>query len=52
MSIELGIPKNLVEAVELAVGDESVPRLVDMGRIRQDFFILRVGIGFGARKVA
>jgi YegS/Rv2252/BmrU family lipid kinase len=52
MSIELGIPKDLEKAVEVAVDANSGFRLIDMGRIREEFFILRVGIGFGARKVA
>lgn len=52
MSIELGIPKDLEKAVEVAARDDSIPHTIDMGRIRDDFFLLRVGIGFGARKVA
>lgn len=52
MSIELGIPKDLEEAVEVAVDEKSIARSIDMGRIRDEYFILRVGIGFGARKVA
>jgi YegS/Rv2252/BmrU family lipid kinase len=52
MSIELGIPKDLEKAVEIAADANSVSRLIDMGRIRDEYFILRVGIGFGARKVA
>jgi diacylglycerol kinase (ATP) len=52
MSIELGIPKDLEQAVEVAADKKSIPHVIDMGRIREDYFILRVGIGFGARKVA
>ncbi len=52
MSIELGIPKDLEQAVEVAADVNSIPHLIDMGKIRDEYFILRVGIGFGARKVA
>lgn len=52
MSIELGIPKDLEQAVQVAADANSIPRIIDMGMIRNEYFILRVGIGFGARKVA
>jgi len=52
MAVELGIPKNLEQAARIACGQTSQVRQVDMGRIGEDnFFLLRVGIGFGARKV-
>ncbi len=52
MSIELGIPKDLEQAIQVAADANSVARVIDMGMIRDGYFILRVGIGFGARKVA
>ncbi len=52
MAVELGIPKNLAEAAGIAVSQTSQVRQVDMGRLGEEhYFLLRVGIGFGARKV-
>jgi YegS/Rv2252/BmrU family lipid kinase len=51
MSIELGIPRDLVEATALAVSDPVRIRKVDMGRIKDQFFMLRASAGFEAAMV-
>ena len=52
MSVELGIPKNLAQAVAIAANPDSRLRLVDAGLFGgQTHFLLRVGLGFAARKV-
>ena len=51
MSVELGIPRNLEKAAQVACSDESVVRKVDMGQADERKFMLRVGIGFPAEKV-
>jgi diacylglycerol kinase (ATP) len=51
MSVELGIPKDLEQAVSIACSQESQIRLVDVGQARDTYFLLRVGLGFAARKV-
>jgi diacylglycerol kinase (ATP) len=48
MSVELGIPNNLEGACELFCGDQNQARWVDMGQIGDQYFLLRVGIGFEA----
>jgi YegS/Rv2252/BmrU family lipid kinase len=52
VAVELGIPKDLEKAAEIAVDPESPTRQVDVGLLGESYFLLRVGIGFGARKVA
>jgi len=53
MAVELGVPKDLAKAAEIACSETSQARQVDMGQLGTDrFFILRVGTGFAARKVA
>jgi YegS/Rv2252/BmrU family lipid kinase len=51
MAVELGIPKNLTKAVELAIDEHSVIHSIDVGRSGAGYFLLRVGMGFPARKV-
>ena len=56
LSVELGIPKDLAQAVQLAVDDKSTTRPVDMGRVvvgedTKYEFILRVGIGLEGKKI-
>jgi diacylglycerol kinase family enzyme len=51
MSVELGIPKDLEKAAGIAAGTASQVRLVDMGKVGNTCFLLRVGMGFAARKV-
>jgi diacylglycerol kinase (ATP) len=52
MSIELGVPKDLHQAATLAADPDSRVRMVDAGLFSgETHFLLRVGIGFAARKV-
>lgn len=51
MSVELGIPGDLAEACALVCGEGCVTRTVDMGRVGDNYFMLRVGIGFEAEMV-
>ncbi len=52
MSVELGIPKNLAQAAAIAADPKSRARLVDAGLFGdKTYFLLRVSLGFGARKV-
>jgi len=48
MSIELGIPSNLVSAAALVAAAPAQVRAVDMGRANQHRFILRIGAGYEA----
>lgn len=48
LSVELGIPKDLVEAAALVGGVPAELRTIDMGRANDHYFILRVGIGYEA----
>jgi YegS/Rv2252/BmrU family lipid kinase len=52
MSVELGIPGDLEEALALVCEEECITRPVDMGRVGDRCFLLRVGIGFEAEMVA
>jgi diacylglycerol kinase (ATP) len=52
MSVELGIPKELEKAAQIAADPESPTRQVDVGLLGENYFLLRVGMGFAARKVA
>ena len=51
MSVELGIPKDLAKAATIAASSKSQVRYVDMGKLGETYFLLRVGLGFAARKV-
>ncbi len=51
MSVELGIPKDLNAAAQIAIDPNSVVRRVDMGQAGDQIFMLRVGIGFSGEKV-
>jgi diacylglycerol kinase (ATP) len=51
MSVEVGVPKKLEDAAEIAANPESLVRKVDAGLIGETYFLLRVGIGFAAEKV-
>jgi YegS/Rv2252/BmrU family lipid kinase len=48
MSVELGIPSDLAEALALVSGDAGTIRTIDMGTVRSQKFLLRLGIGFWA----
>lgn len=52
MAVELGIPKDLEKAASISVDPDSPTRQVDVGLLGANFFLLRVGMGFAARKVA
>jgi YegS/Rv2252/BmrU family lipid kinase len=51
MSVELGIPKDLAKAVEVAADEYSLVQSIDVGKVKDSYFLLRVGMGFPARKV-
>jgi YegS/Rv2252/BmrU family lipid kinase len=51
MSVELGIPKDLEKAVEVAADENSLIHSIDVGKVGDGYFLLRVGMGFPARKV-
>ena len=52
MSVELGIPKSLAQAVAIAADPKSQVRMVDAGFFGgETHFLLRVGMGFASRKV-
>jgi diacylglycerol kinase (ATP) len=51
MSVELGVPIDLEKAASIAASPNSQVRQVDMGKIGETYFLLRVGLGFAARKV-
>ncbi len=48
MSVELGVPKELLQAAALIAGAPAEIKAVDMGRANDQLFILRVGIGYEA----
>jgi YegS/Rv2252/BmrU family lipid kinase len=51
MAMELGIPKVLSKAAALAVDEHSTIHSIDVGKSEAGYFLLRVGMGFPARKV-
>lgn len=52
MSVELGVPKDLAHAATIAADPKSRLRQVDAGLFNGEaHFLLRVGLGFAARKV-
>jgi YegS/Rv2252/BmrU family lipid kinase len=51
MSVELGVPKDLAQAVEVAADENSIVHRIDVGKVGDGYFLLRVGMGFSARKV-
>src|SRR5258706_1899535 len=52
MSIELGIPGDIVQAVSLINDvDHSMLRSVDVGKVGDHYFMLRVGMGWEAAMV-
>ena len=52
MAIELGIALNLDQSLALLVDPTRTVRIVDMGQIDQEPFLLRVGIGYEAEATA
>ena len=51
VSVELGIPKDLHKATEVIINEDSQVKKVDMGKIGDEYFLLRVGMGIAAEKV-
>jgi YegS/Rv2252/BmrU family lipid kinase len=51
MSVELGIPKDLTQAAEIAASEDSLIKGIDVGEIGGSYFLLRVGLGIAAQKV-
>ncbi|RPI31813.1 MAG: diacylglycerol kinase family lipid kinase [Chloroflexota bacterium] len=51
MAVELGIPKDLSKAIEVAADEGSILHPIDVGIVKNGYFLLRVGMGFSARKV-
>lgn len=51
LSVELGIPKDLEKAAMIVANPDSKHRNVDMGKVNDELFILRVGLGFPAQRV-
>lgn len=51
MSVELGIPKDLTRAAEIAANEDSPIKEIDVGEIGGTYFLLRVGLGIAAQKV-
>lgn len=47
-SIELGIPTDIHDACNLIIDKNSLIREVDVGKVNDSHFILRIGIGFEA----
>lgn len=50
-SIELGLPQTLEEATRLIFDDDAVLQAVDVGECGEDIFLLRVLVGYGARRI-
>lgn len=48
LALELGLPLDMNEALSLITGDENIIRSIDVGRIDDTFFLLRVGFGLEA----
>ena len=51
MSIELNIPQDLASAAALVVSEESQTSPVDVGQFKENYFLLRVYVGFDAQRV-
>jgi diacylglycerol kinase (ATP) len=51
IAVELGVPRDLIEATALAVSSPSKIRTIDMGRIGEHCFMLRASVGFEAAMV-
>src|SRR5689334_20980165 len=51
ISVELGIPSDLAEACALVCGAACAERPVDVGQIGEQYFLIRVGMGFEAQMV-
>lgn len=52
MSLDLGIPTDMVSACALAINPAASRRRVDMGQVGEHYFMLRASMGFEAAMVA
>jgi YegS/Rv2252/BmrU family lipid kinase len=50
-SLELGLPQKLEDAARLICDEASAVQSVDVGQCGEDSFLLRVLVGYGARRV-
>jgi diacylglycerol kinase (ATP) len=48
MSVELGIPGDVAQACALVSSDQRELRQIDVGEVNDQYFLLRVGMGFEA----
>ncbi|MBI3966569.1 MAG: diacylglycerol kinase family lipid kinase [Chloroflexi bacterium] len=51
LSVELGIPNDLTQACALVCSDARTTRAIDVGRIGDRYFLIRVGLGVEADMV-
>jgi diacylglycerol kinase (ATP) len=51
VSMELGIPNDVAEAAHLACVRDSQVIKMDVGQVNDDYFLLRVGMGYEARLI-
>ena len=52
MSVELGIPAAFAEALRLICREEPTTRAVDLGKVGEHYFLLRLSMGLEAQMVA
>jgi YegS/Rv2252/BmrU family lipid kinase len=52
LSVELGIPQDLADAARLAAGQDARVQRIDVGLCGDRRFLLRVGIGYHARRIS
>ena len=51
MSVELGVPKDLQQAAEIAANENNPIKGIYVGKMGETLFLLRVGMGVAAQKV-
>lgn len=51
MAVELGIPKDLTQAAQIIANDKSSVINIDMGKVGEQYFMLRLGMGVAGEKV-
>ena len=51
MAVELGVSKDLTEAAQIVVSEESIIKRVDIGQAGERYFMLRIGMGIAGEKV-
>ncbi len=51
LAVELGIPTALADAARLACSDEARLRRIDVGQLKDRYFLLRLVLGFTARQI-